>query len=89
MLNEKQSYTSNKVEELEYLKGETIRGMIHQEGKKIILFNSGYALWFNSEGAFAIERHEWVEKLLDQHKGKLIATQKAIENVLKLAGELA
>jgi len=87
MLKEKTSYCSNKVEELEHLKDETIKGIIHHEGKKWILLESGYGFWFNQNGAFAIESPDEVSKILNQHKGKLIATKKAIENILKLAGE--
>jgi len=37
--------------------------------------------------SFAIETPNEVNKILDNHKGKLIATKKAIENILRLAGE--
>jgi len=87
MLKDKTSYCSNKIEELEYLKDETIKGILQHDKKILILLESGYAFWFNSNGAFAIETHNEVNKILDNHKGKLIATKKAIENILKLAGE--
>lgn len=87
MLKEKSSYCSNKIEELEYLKDETIKGILQHDKKTFILLESGYAFWFNPNGAFAIETPDEVSKILNQHKGKLIATKKAIENILKLAGE--
>jgi len=87
MLKDKTSYCSNKIEELEYLKDETIKGILQHDKKTLILLESGYAFWFNSNGAFSIETPNEVNKILDNHKGKLIATKKAIENILKLAGE--
>jgi len=87
MLKDKTSYCSNKIEELEYLKDETIKGVLQHDKKTLILLESGYAFWFNSNGAFSIENSNEVNKILDNHKGKLIATKKAIENILRLAGE--
>lgn len=87
MLNEKTSYCSNKFEELEYLKDETIKGILQHDKKTLILLESGYAFWFNANGAFAIETPDEVNKILNKHKGRLIATKKAIENILVLAGE--
>jgi len=87
MLNEKLSYCSNKLEELEYLENEIIKGILQHDKKTYILFESGYAFWFNSNGAFAVENPDEVKSVLNKHKGKLIATKKSIERVLKLAGE--
>ena len=87
MLKDKTSYCSNKIEELEYLKDETIKGVLQHDKKTLILLESGYAFWFNSNGSFTIETPVEVSKILDNHKGKLIATKKAIENILRLAGE--
>lgn len=86
MLSEKTSYTSNKVEELEYLKDEKIKGILQHDKKIYFIFESGYAFWFNSNGAYAIENRNSVNDMLDKQKGKLIATKMAIENVLRLAG---
>ena len=87
MLNEKTSYCSNKVEELEFLKNEKIKGILQYDKKIYILFESGYGFWFNSNGAFSIENQKEIQDVLNKNKGKLIATKKAIENVLRLAGE--
>jgi len=87
MLKDKTSYCSNKIEELEYLKDETIKGVLQHDKKTLILLESGYAFWFNQNGAFSIETPNEVNKILDNYKGKLIATKKSIENILKLAGE--
>jgi len=87
MLSEKLSYTSNKFEELEYLKDEKIKGVIKHDKKTYFIFDSGYAFWFNSNGAFAVEPPNAVVAILNSQKGKLIATKKAIENVLRIAGE--
>ena len=87
MLNEKLSYCSNKLEELEYLENEIIKGILQYDKKIYILFESGYAFWFNSNGAFAVKNPNEVQTILNKQKGKLIATKKAIERVLKMAGE--
>ena len=87
MLNEKLSYCSNKIEELEYLENEIIKGILQYDKKTYILFESGYAFWFNSNGAYSVENPNEVQTILNKQKGKLIATKKAIERVLKMAGE--
>lgn len=63
MLNEKISYCSNKVEELEYLKNETIKGILQHDKKVYILLESGYGFWFNSNGAFAIVSPKEIKEL--------------------------
>jgi len=87
MIDKKNGYISNNFEELECLKDEIIKGVLQHDKKIYIIFKSGFSFWFNSNGAFAIELTNVTQDILNNHKGKLISTKKAIENVLRLAGE--
>jgi len=87
MLNKKNGYISNKFEELECLKDEVVKGVFQHDKETYIIFKSGFSFWFNSNGVFSIELPDVTQDILNKHKGRLIATKKSIENVLRLAGE--
>ena len=83
---EKRSYCSNKLEELEHLKGEKVKGILQENGKTYLIFESGFGLWFNLNGVFAIELPEHVNSVLKQRISELKATGTSLERILEMAG---
>jgi hypothetical protein len=82
------AYTANEIKELHNLKDEKIKGVIEHDKKTWIIFESGFAFWFNNKGAFSIEKPDTVNKVIDKVKGKLLSVEMAIKNVLEIAGEV-
>ena len=88
MLEHNKAYCSNHRDTLVALRGETVKGIIeNHKGKTYLIFESGFSLWFNRNGSFAVSTDDEVDKIITEQTHQLRATRIKLTELLELAGE--